>query len=156
MDLVKALSKTNKPIILILLEGRTRLISSIEPLVDAIIMGYYPGQEAAKAITDIIYGKINPSGKLPVSYQKFGSTPMPYLHTVSDRADNHGTYTDYDPLWPFGYGLSYTTFNYESISCSSDTLQGEIVYLLKLEFAIQGQEKVKKLFSSILEMNMLV
>ena len=65
LDLVKALSKTNKPIILILLEGRTRLISSIEPLVDAVIMGYYPGQEAAKAITDIIYGKINPSGKLP-------------------------------------------------------------------------------------------
>ena len=144
LDLVKALSKTNKPIILILLEGRTRLISSIEPLVDAIIMGYYPGQEAAKPITDIIYGKINPSGKLPISYQKFGSTPMPYLHTVSDRSDNFGTYTDYDPLWPFGFGLSYTTYNYQSISCSSDTLKGIDSLSVKIRVCNSGSRKGKE------------
>lgn len=122
IDLVKKLHKADKQIILILLEGRTRLITEIEPLADAILMAYYPGQEAADAIVDVLYGRINPSGKLPLSYQKYGTTPMPYLHTVTDRSDNNGTYTDYDPLWPFGYGLSYTQFDYDSIYTNSNTM----------------------------------
>ena len=69
---------------------------------------------------------------------------MPYLHSVTDRTDNHGTYTDYDPLWPFGYGLSYTTFNYESISCSSDTLHGVDSLFVKIRVCNTGLRKGKE------------
>ena len=120
-DLVKAISKTGKPIILVLLEGRTRIISDIVPLADGILMAYYPGHEGGDAIADVLYGTVNPSGKLPITYQKHAAAPMPYLHTVSDRADNFGTYTDYDPQWPFGFGLSYTDFAYDTLKIN-DTL----------------------------------
>ena len=120
-NLVKAISKTGKPIILILLEGRTRIISDIVPLADGILMAYYPGHEGGNAIADVLYGTVNPSGKLPITYQKHAAAPMPYLHTVSDRADNFGTYTDYDPQWPFGFGLSYTDFAYDTLKIN-DTL----------------------------------
>ena len=120
-NLVKAISKTGKPIILVLLEGRTRIISDIVPLADGILMAYYPGHEGGNAIADVLYGTVNPSGKLPITYQKHAAAPMPYLHTVSDRADNFGTYTDYDPQWPFGFGLSYTDFAYDTLKIN-DTL----------------------------------
>jgi len=123
-DLVKAISKTGKPIILVLLEGRTRIISDIVPLADGILMAYYPGHEGGDAIADVLYGTVNPSGKLPITYQKHAAAPMPYLHTVSDRADNFGTYTDYDPQWPFGFGLSYTDFAYDTLKIN-DTLFAE-------------------------------
>lgn len=144
INLVKELAKTDKSIILILLEGRTRLISEIEPLVDAIIMAYYPGQEAATVLSDILYGKISPSGKLPISYQKYGTTPMPYLHTVTDRADNYGTYTDYDPLWKFGYGLSYTNFLYKSITCSSNELIGPDSLFVSIDICNTGKISAKE------------
>ena len=123
-DLVKALKKSGKPIILILLEGRTRIISDITSMADGIIMAYYPGHEGGDALADILLGEVNPSGKLPLTYQKHAAAPMPYLHTVSDRADNFGGYTDYDPQWPFGFGLSYTTFSYDSIQLNKTTLIG--------------------------------
>ncbi len=128
-NLVKALEKTGKPIVLVLLEGRSRIISDIVPLADGILMAYYPGHEGGDAIADILYGDVNPSGKLPISYQKHAAAPMPYLHTVTDRADNFGGYTDYDPQWPFGFGLSYTDFAYDTLKISdslfseSDTLK---------------------------------
>ena len=121
-NLVKALKKTGKPIILVLLEGRTRIISDIVPMADGILMAYYPGQEGGDAIADILFGNVNPSGKLPLTYQKHAAAPMPYIHTVSDRADNSGGYTDYDPQWPFGFGLSYTNFSYDTIKINSTKL----------------------------------
>lgn len=144
INLVKELAKTNKPIVLILLEGRTRLISEIEPLVDAIIMAYYPGQESANVITDILFGDINPSGKLPLSYPKHATTPMPYIHTVSDRTDNKGTYSDYEPLWQFGYGLSYTNFLYKNITCSSNQLIGSDSLFVSVEVCNTGEVSGKE------------
>ena len=123
-NLVKALKKTGKPIILVLLEGRTRIISDIVPMADGILMAYYPGHEGGDAIADILFGDVNPSGKLPLTYQKHAAAPMPYIHTVSDRTDNSGGYTDYDPQWPFGFGLSYTNFTYDTIKINTAELFG--------------------------------
>ena len=79
---------------------------------------------------------------------------MPYLHTVSDRSDNFGTYTDYDPLWPLvtDYLIQPLIIKVFHVL----THKGMDSLSVKIRFAIQAQEKVKKLFSSILEMNMLV
>ena len=110
--------------VLVLLEGRTRLINDIVPLSDGILMAYYPGNEGGRAIADILFGDVNPSGKLPYTYQKHAAATMPYIHTVTDRADNFGGFSDYDPQWSFGYGLSYSDFRYDTIAVSSSNLYG--------------------------------
>ena len=144
LNLVKELKKTGKPIILLLLEGRTRIIKDIVPLADGILMAYYPSQEGSRAIADILFGKVNPSGKLPYTYQKYAATPMPYIHTVTDRADNFGTYSDYSPQWPFGFGLSYTTFNYDEISISSPFLVNNDTLTVKIKVTNTGNRSGKE------------
>lgn len=143
-NLVKVLAETGKPIILVLVQGRGRIIRDIEPLADGIIMAYYPGQEGGKAVADILYGDVNPSGKLPFSYQKYAATPMPYLHTVSDRDDNQGGYTDYDPQWPFGFGLSYTKFSYDTIYTDKDRINRDDSLSVNIQISNIGQRTGKE------------
>ena len=139
-NLVKAMHKTGKPIILLLLEGRSRIISDIEPLVDGIIMAYYPGHEGGDAIAEVLFGDINPSGKLPFTYQKHAASPMPYIHSVSDRSDNYGGYSDYDPQWPFGFGLSYAEFKYESLGIEKQEIS--INDSLNIRIKISNQSSI--------------
>ncbi|OIQ30506.1 MAG: hypothetical protein BM564_02755 [Bacteroidetes bacterium MedPE-SWsnd-G2] len=124
-ELIKALSKLNKPIILVLIEGRPRLISDIEPLVDAIVMGYLPGQEGGRAISDVIFGDINPSGKLPYTYPKYSGNTLPYYHKKTDIRDVNWGYNGFYPQFEFGHGLSYTTFEFSDLVLNSDKLKGE-------------------------------
>ena len=143
-NLVKKLKETGKPVILVLLEGRGRIIKDIVPLVDGVLLGYYPGHEGGRAIADILFGDVNPSGKLPYSYQKNNGAPMPYIHTVSDRADNFGTYTDYDPQWAFGFGLSYTEFAYDTIIVDSETLIGADTMTVSVQITNKGDRVGKE------------
>lgn len=143
-ELIKALHKTGKPLIIVLLQGRPRIINDIEPLASGILLAFYPGHEGGDAISDIIFGKINPSGKLPITYPKHAAASMPYIHTVSDRADNSGTYTDYDPQWPFGFGLSYTKFSYDTITVSKDTLKEDQSLKIKIDITNTGKRKGKE------------
>ena len=143
-DLVKALKNTGKPIILVLLEGRTRIISDITSITDAIVMAYYPGHEGGDALADILFGEVNPSGKLPLSYQKNAAAPMPYIHTVSDRTDNFGGYTDYDPQWPFGFGLSYTSFTYDNIQLNKTKLRGNDSLQVSIKISNTGDRSGKE------------
>jgi len=143
-NLVKALKKTGKPIILVLLEGRTRIISDIVPMAEGILMAYYPGHEGGNAIADILFGAVNPSGKLPITYQKYGAAPMPYIHTVTDRADNSGGYTDYDPQWPFGFGLSYTNFSYDTIKINTSKLFGNDSLQVLIQLSNTGNRTGKE------------
>lgn len=143
-DLVKQLAKTGKPLILLLFEGRTRLINDIVDKADGIFMCYYPGHEGGKAIADILFGDVNPSGKLPYSYQKHAAAPMPYLHTVTDRADNFGTYTDYDPQWPFGFGMSYTNISYNSIVVDKNEFTKNDTITVSIKLKNTGKYKGKE------------
>lgn len=143
-NFIKELSKTKKPIILVLLEGRTRIISDIVPLVDGILMAYYPGHDGGKAIADILFGNVNPSGKLPYSYQRFNAAPMPYIHTVTDRADNFGGYTDYNPQWKFGFGMSYTTFRYDTIYVDKPILNGNDTLTISIKITNIGNREGKE------------
>ena len=149
-NLVKQLKKTGKPLILVILEGRTRIIKDIVPLADGILLAYYPGNEGGRAVTDILFGDINPSGKLPYTYQKNAAAPMPYIHTVTDRADNFGTYTDYDPQWPFGFGLSYTTFNYDTIFVSSPLLSKSDTLKVSVKVTNTGKRAGKEVIQLFL------
>ena len=134
-DLLRELKKTGKPIVLVLFNGRPMVINEENDLADAILNVWFPGSEAGYAISDVLFGKVNPSAKLPVTFPRsVGQIPIYYNHKNTGRPltdDNtwekfRTAYLDSPntPLFPFGYGLSYTTFNYSDISVSSKNLQG--------------------------------
>lgn len=112
-ELLKALYATGKPVVLVMIQGRPLDLSWADAHVPAILNAWYPGSQGGGAIADIIFGDVNPSGKLPVSYPRsVGQLPV-YYNTTEMRRD----YTDEpaSPLYPFGYGLSYTTFEYSNL-----------------------------------------
>jgi len=119
------LSKTGKPIILILNLGRPRLISDIEPLMSAVVNVYLPGNFGADALSDILSGRVNPSGKLPYSYPAYPNSLLPYYYKPSEVQNNaQGAYNyvgEVNNLYDFGYGLSYSDFKYSNFSISKDT-----------------------------------
>ena len=124
-DLVKALARTGKPVVLILNEGRPRIISDIEPLAEAVVNILLPGNYGADALAGILSGKTNPSAKMPYTYPKDPAALTTYDYRVSEEMDKMDGAYDYDAVisvqWPFGYGLSYTTFGYDNFRTSSDT-----------------------------------
>jgi beta-glucosidase len=120
--LIKALASTGKPIILVLVEGRPRIIREIEPLVDAVVQAYLPGQEGGRVISDLLFGEINPSGKLPYTYPKYSGSLFPYYHKKADIRDKNWGYDGFDPQYEFGTGLSYTQFEFSNLLLSADSL----------------------------------
>jgi beta-glucosidase len=110
-DLVRAVQATGKPVVLVLINGRPPSIPRLASSVPAIVEGWYLGQETGTAIAEVLFGDVNPSGKLPVSVARdVGQLPMFYNSKPSARRGY--LFDDTKPLWPFGYGLSYTTFTY--------------------------------------------
>ncbi|MDD3787383.1 MAG: glycoside hydrolase family 3 N-terminal domain-containing protein [Petrimonas sp.] len=120
-QLALALQKTGKPVILVLNEGRPRLIRTIEPGAKAVVQVYLPGNYGGDALADILSGDVNPSGKLPYTYPKFEQGLITYDHKPSQNiqgkmegAYDYGAQTSVQ--YPFGFGLSYTTFEYSGLS----------------------------------------
>ena len=124
LKLLKKLKELNKPIVSVLIQGRPYIITEVEEISDAVLIAWYPGQQGADALCDVLTGKVNPSGKLSVSipYQEC-CLPCYYNRIGEDTPDNPfdecctNTYTDYKKrvLHPFGYGLSYSKFEYENL-----------------------------------------
>ena len=116
--LVKALAATGKPIILILNEGRPRIINELEPLADAVIDILLPGNYGGDALANILAGDVNPSAKMPYTYPRHEAALTTYDYRVSEEMDKMEGAYDYNAVvsvqWPFGYGLSYTTFEYSN------------------------------------------
>jgi beta-glucosidase len=135
IKLVKELYKTGKPIVLVMLQGRPRIIREIEGLAKAIIMGYLPGQEGGRAIADVLFGDCNPSGRLPYTYPRFSGSLWKYNHKGSDEIGAEG----FSPQYEFGEGLSYTTFSYGEPELSSDTIQGENSLEIKIQITNTGK-----------------
>ena len=121
-ELVKELAKTGKPIVLVLNEGRPRVISGIEPLANAIVYTYLPGSFGSLSLSDILYGDVNPSGKLPITYPKYTNLITNYDYKPSENRETmDGTYF-YDATnavqYHFGDGLSYTSFEYSGLKAN--------------------------------------
>lgn len=121
-NLVKVLAKTGKPMVLIINGGRPRIINDIEPLADGIINVLLPGNFGGDALANILAGDANPSAKMPYTYPKNQAELTTYDYRVSEEMDKMDGAYDYDAVvsvqWPFGYGLSYTTFKYGNFKCS--------------------------------------
>ena len=115
LALANALLKTGKPVILILNEGRPRIIRRIEPAAAAILHIYLPGNYGANALAEILTGDVNPSGKLPITYPRYANDLVGYIHKPSEGAGNpQGGETS--PQFQFGFGLSYTSFAYSNLT----------------------------------------
>lgn len=122
--LVKRLSAAGKPMVLVLSGGRPNALGSIEPLVDGIVEVWQPGIAGSLPLAGILSGRINPSGKLPITFPaSTGQVPIYYNHRQSARP-YQGRYQDIstDPLYPFAYGLSYTAYEYGPIQLSKEKI----------------------------------
>ncbi|MFN5218089.1 MAG: beta-glucosidase [Sphingomonadales bacterium] len=113
-----SLKVRNVPVVLVLLLGRPRIITDLDKLSNAVVHAYIPGQEGAKPLADILYGKINPSGRLPFIYPRSSGDIVHYDRKRTE--DNDISFGDkgYKPLYDFGYGLSYTRFEYLALTVS--------------------------------------
>lgn len=133
-DLLNALLKTGKPVVLVLFTGRPLAITEENEHVPAILNVWFPGSEAGLAISDVLFGDVNPSGKLTATFPRnVGQVPIFYNHKNTGRplGNNDGTFEKFksnyidvrnEPLYPFGYGLSYTEFSYSNLKLSSNQL----------------------------------
>jgi beta-glucosidase len=135
-DLLNALLKTGKPVVLVLFAGRPMVLTEENKNVPAILNVWFGGSQAGNAIADVLFGSVNPSGKLTTTFpQNVGQIPIYYAHKSTGRPLPEGkwfekfrsNYLDVsnEPLYPFGYGLSYTTFTYSDIKLSSATLSNK-------------------------------
>ncbi|MBL7732696.1 MAG: beta-glucosidase BglX [Chitinophagaceae bacterium] len=132
-ELLKALLKTGKPVVLVLFTGRPLTIKWENDNVPAILNVWFGGSEAGYAISDVLFGDVNPSGKLTTTWpQNVGQIPLYYAHKTTGRPLGtwfekfRSNYLDVsnDPVYPFGYGLSYTQFSYSDVKLSASTLKG--------------------------------
>jgi len=131
-DLIAAIKATGKPLVLVLMNGRPLALVKEDQQADAILETWYAGTEGGNAIADVLFGDYNPSGKLPMSFPRsVGQIPVYYSHLNTGRPYNPekpNKYTSHyfdeanGPLYPFGYGLSYTTFSVSDVKLSSPTL----------------------------------
>lgn len=124
--LIMALKKTGKPLVLVLSNGRPLELVRIEPLADAIVEMWQPGNEGGSALAGIISGRINPSAKLSVTFPRTtGQIPVYYNMRPAARKGTQGNYQDIptEPLYWFGHGLSYTTFTYDNVKLSSEKIR---------------------------------
>ncbi len=106
VELANALFATGKPVVLVILGGRPRIITEQAEKASAVLLGFLPGMEGGVAIADILYGDYNPSGKLPISYPRNTNDIVLYDHKPIENFDTNS----YNPLYPFGHGLSYSQF----------------------------------------------
>lgn len=161
-NLVKALTQTGKPVILVLNEGRPRLIADIEPLAQGIINILIPGNMGGDALANLVSGKSNFSGKMPYTYPKEINSLANYDFKKSEEVGTMEGAYDYNAKitqqWGFGYGLSYTTYKYSNLKVSqSDFRHGDIIKVsvdVKNTGKVAGKESVL-LFSSDLIASMV-
>ena len=148
--LLEALLKTGKPVVLTLFTGRPLTLTWEQENVPAILNVWFGGSEAAYAIGDVLFGDVNPSGKLTMTFPKnVGQIPLFYNHKNTGRPLAEGKWfekfrsnyldVDNDPLYPFGYGLSYTTFDYKNAKLSKDKIASNESVTLSFDIANTGK-----------------
>jgi beta-glucosidase len=154
-ELLKALLKTGKPVVMVLFNGRPMAIKWEQEHVPAILDAWFGGTEAGDAIADVLFGDVNPSGKLTATFpQNLGQVPIYYNHKNTGRPLAKGkwftkfrsNYLDVsnDPLYPFGFGLSYTTFDYGKMKLSSTSLAGNDTLTVSVPVTNGGSREGKE------------
>jgi beta-glucosidase len=154
-QLLDAIAATGKPFVVVLMNGHPLTLEEVDAKSPAILEAWFPGIQAGNAIADVLFGKVDPGGKLPVTFPRsVGQIPLYYNHEPTGRpADPENKYTSkyldepFTPLYPFGYGLSYTRFGFSNVSISSSSMSShgvvEVSADVKNEGAVAGDEVVQ-------------
>jgi beta-glucosidase len=127
-EALKALKAMGRPVVAVVFAGRALALAEIEPYVDALVVAWHPGSEGGHAVADVLAGKVNPSGRLPVTFPRAtGQVPCHYNHKPTGRGFARNVTLDQPrtPLYPFGFGLSYSIFQYENLRLSADRISGD-------------------------------
>jgi beta-glucosidase len=142
VDLANAAIATGKPVVLVTLGGRPRIITSVAERASGVILGFLPGMEGGEAIADILYGDYNPNGKLPISYPRNTNGIVPYDYKPIESFEQN----TYDPLYPFGHGLSYTSFETSGLKAEKEKINRNeninITVNIKNTGSLKGKETV--------------
>ena len=153
LALANAMIKTGKPVIFVLNEGRPRIINRIEPGATAVLHVYLPGNYGADALADILTGDVNPSGKLPITYPRYTNVLVSYIHKPSE-GDSNPQGGAFKPQWPFGFGLSYTSFAYSNLAINKNSFGPDetatITVTVKNTGSRDGKEVVQLFISDLL------
>ncbi|MBU7591284.1 beta-glucosidase BglX [Metabacillus halosaccharovorans] len=157
-ELLKALYQTGKPLVVVLINGRPLSIPWMEDHASAIVEAWQLGIQSGHAIADVLFGDYNPSGKLVTTFPySVGQVPIYYNHPRTGRPASEGKFTSkyidgpYEPLYPFGFGLSYTSFDYKNISLSSSEFTMESIATITVDVTNTGErsgEEVVQLYIS--------
>ncbi len=125
LDYLNTLIATGRPVVLVLVENRPRLVAEVADRCAAVIMAYQPGDTGGDALADILMGKVNPSGKLPITYPRFNHSLIWYDHKYTETFDENYGNKAFNPQWEFGHGLSYSNLVYSDLTVSKSTLTGD-------------------------------
>jgi beta-glucosidase len=143
--LLEAVVATGKPVVLVLLNGRPLEIGWAAEHVPAILEAWYPGTEGGNAIADVLFGDVNPGGKLPVSWPRItGQVPAYYNHNLTHSPEDApgftSRYADFAtaPLYPFGYGLSYATFAFSNLKLDQQSIGASGTLQVSVDVENQG------------------
>jgi beta-glucosidase len=149
-DLIDAIKTTGKPFVVVLFNGRPLTLSKVDATAPAILEAWFPGVEAGNAVADVVFGKVNPGGKLPVTFPRaLGQVPMYYNHEPTGRPCDpkvkwNSRYRDIpscDPLYPFGYGLSYTSFSVGNLNLSKQSVSRKGTVTATVDVTNTGNRK---------------
>ncbi|WP_198664769.1 glycoside hydrolase family 3 N-terminal domain-containing protein [Lewinella sp. IMCC34191] len=137
-DLFNALHETGKPIVLIMAAGRPRLMNQLSRLSKAVLFAGYPGPRGGDAVAGILSGRVNPSGRLPLTYPRYPNALLTYDHKATEALNGN-----FNPLFEFGYGLSFTDFVYSDLELSSRVLNPNDTLTVSLRVTNQGERAGK-------------
>lgn len=145
--LIREAKQTGKSVVTVIFNGRPLALEEIMPYSDAILMAWHPGHETGNALADVLFGKVSPSGKLPVTLpRRPGHIPMFYSDRTSGRPqENYYKYEDTTPLFPFGYGLSYSDFEYSALSLSDTVVEPGATFTVNLTVENTGEYPAKEI-----------
>ncbi len=153
IELINQLATLEKPIILVCNFNRPRILNVIESKVDAILYSYLPGDEGGKAIKDVLVGIENPSGKLPFTYPRFVNSFVHYDHKATEDLDVDFSMNAYKPQFDFGFGMSYTTFEYSNLIVSDTNLYDKqkitVSVTVKNSGKVKGKEVVQLYYNDL-------
>jgi beta-glucosidase len=159
--LLTQLINTEKPVVVILMNGRPLAIPTVDEQVPAILEAWFLGSEMGHAVADVLFGDVNPSGKLPITFPRtMGQVPIYYAHKSTGRPPSQKDYftskyldEDWRPLYPFGHGLSYTTFTYGTPKLSKRQLRPDETLTVQVEVRNSGQRSGEETVQLYLRQN---
>ena len=144
LKLAEAILATGKPVVLVLVEGRPRIINRIAEEVKAVLMAYNPSNEGGTAVADVLFGDINPSGKLPYTYPRTPNGLITYDHKSFETENTAFGNMAFKPQFAFGEGLSYTTFAYSDLRVDKQTISGNEELTISVTVANSGRRAGKE------------